>query len=494
MSHSKLRIETDKGILWEIREHFSFFVPGYKFMPKYRQGFWDGKIRIFDYNTQSIPAGLWWKLKKFCKSRNYPISVKRHPEFGSPEDKGKVDPQEIWNFVKDLKVSSKGKDITIRDYQFNAVCEALTEKRCLLISPTASGKSLIIYCILRWIQASLEENERILVIVPTTALVEQMYSDFADYAAKDDSWDAGENCHRIYSGKEKVNILQGVFISTWQSIYKLPKTWFRQFKLIFGDEAHGFTANSMEKAMEKAELAEYRIGTTGTLSGSKTHEMVLEGIFGKIIRVTTTAELQRKKEIADLHIKRMILEYNPEDRAVACGLKYHDEIKWLITNDDRNKLIRNLACSLEGNTIVMFRFIEHGKELYEMIKDKSKDRVFYVAGATHTDDREAIRRIVETQKNAKIVASDGVFSTGTNIKNLHNMIFTTPSKAQIRVLQSIGRTLRQSDNGVDSTLYDMIDDLRKSSKTNYAWKHGEVRRNIYDEEQFKYETHKVKMK
>lgn len=491
-NHAHLQVNVDRGIGWELREQFSFFVPGYEWMPAYRNKVWDGKIRLYDYTKGTIPVGLYPRLQAYCTKMGYALELEKS-DFGLPFEREPINVKEIWDFFKGLNLQVNGKPIEIRDYQFNAICKAIETKRILLLSPTGSGKSLIIYCLLRWWQA--RRDDKFLVIVPTTSLVEQMYSDFKDYSSQDPTWNVENECHKIYSGKEKTNVHEKIFISTWQSIYKLPKTWFNQFGTIFGDEAHLFTAKSLNASMDKAENAENRVGTTGTLDGTKTHQMVLEGVFGPVTRVTTTKKLQDSDTLAQLDIKVLKLIYPEELRKSFGKVKYQSEVDWVVRNEARNKFIRNLAIDLDGNTLIMFQFVDkHGKILYDMIKDKADHRVFFVAGETDKYDREAIRKIVETQKKSTIVASLGVFSTGVNIRNIHNLIFASPSKSQIKVLQSIGRGLRKSDNGQDTTLLDIVDDLSWGARKNYCLKHGEERMKIYQEEQFDFKVHKVQFK
>ncbi len=492
-NHSILSITCDDGIAYELRDHFAFFVKGFKFMPAYKRG-WDGKIRIFDIHKRTLPAGLYHELKKFCVDRDYEIILEKS-KFGEPGQKTTINPQEIWDFLQSLKIHSKGKPIQVRDYQFNAICKAIEDQRILLLSPTGSGKSLIIYCLIRWFMK--ERLDKLLIIVPTTSLVEQMYSDFDDYSSHDMSFNVSQNCHRIFSGQEKTNIHERVFISTWQSIFRLPRTWFGQFGVIFGDEAHLFTANSLTKSMEKAGHAQYRIGCTGTLDDSATNHLILQGVFGHIQVVTTTRKLQDAGSLAGLDINMLELIYPPEICSSFKGVSYQQEIDWIVRSETRNRFIKNLALDCKGNTLIMFQFIQkHGKVLYEMIRQSVPEdrKVFFVAGETDKDDREAIRHIVETQKDAIIVGSMGVFSTGVNLKNLHNIIFGSPSKSKIKVLQSIGRTLRIADNGIDSTLFDLWDNLKSDKKINYAYLHGKERLKIYKEQEFKVKHHKVNMK
>jgi superfamily II DNA or RNA helicase len=168
---------------------------------------------------------------------------------------------------------------------------------------------------------------------------------------------------------------------------------------------------------------------------------------------------------------------------------------YIVQSDKRNKYIRNLASGLQGNTLCLFQYVEkHGKDLYEMIQNKATDKkVFYVHGGVDADEREKIREITEKTDNAIIVASYGTFSTGINIRNLHNIIFASPSKSRIRNLQSIGRGLRLKDNNSHATLYDIADDLSYNEKENYTLAHFRERINIYSEEDFDYEIHNVEL-
>jgi superfamily II DNA or RNA helicase len=490
-NHSTLIVGCDHGIASELNDYFSFFVPGYKFMPLYKNKVWDGKVRLFNLQNREIHAGLVPHIREFASKRNYNVEME-DSYYGYPESFNTVDPKVIMDFIKSLNLHTKGNPIEIRDYQFDAICEGIRRKRAILLSPTGSGKSLIIYVLLRWYMKNYPN--KVLVIVPTTGLVEQMRSDFEDYSSHDEDFNVKDECHIIYEGKPKINIMEKVFISTWQSIYKLPPTWFEQFGIIFGDECHGFKSKSLSSIMLKSRNAEYRFGTTGTLDGTQTHQLVLEGLFGKLKKVTTTKKLQDEDTLAALDINMIVLDYPEELRKLNNKVKYQDEIDFIVKHQPRNKFIRNLALTQTGNTLVLFQFVEkHGKVLYDLITDKieSDRKIFFVSGDTETSDRDAIRRITETQKDAIIVASLGTFSTGINIRNLHNIIFTSPSKAQIRILQSIGRGLRKSDDGRETKLFDIVDDLQYKSNKNYALVHSEERIRIYKREQFNYKIYRI---
>jgi superfamily II DNA or RNA helicase len=318
-----------------------------------------------------------------------------------------------------------------------------------------------------------------------------MYTDFESYG-----WNVKKNCHRLYSGYSNKTDKK-VLISTWQSLYKLPKEYFKQFGVVFGDEAHLFKSKSLTEIMTKLIDCKYRIGLTGTLDGAHTHKLVLEGLFGAVNKVTSTKKLMDKKQLSDLVVRCLILKHTESNSKIVANGKYQDEIDYLVSNKSRQNFIRNLTLKLKGNTLVLFQLVEkHGKGLYEIIRERTKQgrEVFYVHGGVDTEEREKVRAITEKSHNAIIVASYGTFSTGINIRNLHNIIFASPSKSRIRNLQSIGRGLRLGDNKVNATLYDIADDLTYKSKENYTLKHFQERINIYTEEEFDYEIHNIELK
>ena len=483
LNHATLKVLCDRGVGAELREYFSFYVPGYKFMPAYRNRLWDGKIRLYNQITGEIYAGLFPQIIRFAESREYQIDIEES-DYGSPNEGQEVNPDFMMKFVDALKLPFK-----IRDYQFDALCTGIQRKNAILLSPTGSGKSLIIYTLMRWLLAAFDKKQKdVLIIVPTTSLVEQMYNDFKDYG-----YDVDRHCHKIYSGKDK-NTFKRVIISTWQSIHRFQHDWFERFGAVFGDECHGFKSKSLTTIMNKCTEAEYRFGTTGTLDGALTHELVLQGLFGKVYRVTSTRALQDNDTLAKLTIRRIILQYNEKTRREFGKKTYQEEIEHIVNYDRRNVFIKNLTLDLKGNTLVLYNYVEkHGKPLYRLIKDNADEsrRIFFVSGDTAATDREAIRAIVEKQKNSITVASLGTFSTGINIRNLHNIVFASPSKSQIRVLQSIGRGLRKTDDGKDTTLYDIIDDISWKSKKNFGILHADERLRIYGREKFNHKTYRV---
>ena len=477
-----LQVECDNpGICYELVQYFTFEVPGHKFMPAYRNKVWDGKIRLFSDKTGKIYVGLLSYIKEFCDRNEIEYVIA-----DDVDDTDNLDIEKVTDFVKSLKPQSKGKLLEIRDYQLDAIQCALSNHRGMLVSPTASGKSLIIYALIRFYHYLLKDK-KILILVPTTSLVEQMYSDFIDYGWND------KYLHRIYQGHEK-DTDKPVIISTWQSLYKLDKKYFENFGCVVGDEAHLFKSKSLTTIMTKLINCKYRFGMTGTLDGTQTHRLVLEGLFGKVEKVTSTKQLMDKDTLANLKIKCLVLKHKEEDCKTVKDLKYSDELQYIVAHKTRNDFISRLCDKLSGNTLCLYQLVEkHGLVLYNLMKDFDR-KVFFIHGGTDTETREKIRAITEEETNAIIVASYGTFSTGINIRNLHNIVFASPSKSRIRVLQSIGRGLRKSDKGVVHTsLLDIADDFTYKDRKNFTLNHFLERINIYNEEEFDYEIDRIRI-
>lgn len=474
-----LKVNAEPHVYQELSDEFTFDVPGAKFMPQYRNKYWDGKIRLFSTATGEIYVGLLDKLISFCKRYGYEYKFVNNKFFGTPfEVNEDISKEGVENYMKSICSHSP------REYQVEGVYDALRHNRRLLISPTASGKSLMIYSIVRYYA---ERNLRILLVVPTTSLVEQMYKDFQDYG-----WDAESHCHLIYSGREKFDD-RPITITTWQSIYKLERKWFEKYDVVIGDEAHLFKSKSLIQIMTKLHTAKYRFGFTGTLDGTQTHKWVLEGLFGPSYKIIRTEELMEKGFLSKLDINCIVLKHPPQKFE-----SYEDEIQYLITHEQRNKFITNLALDLKGNTLILYSRVEtHGEVLYKEINNKKTSesrKVFFVHGGIDAQEREEVRTITELEDNAIIVASYGTFSTGINIKNLHNVVFASPSKSRIRNLQSIGRVLRKGNNKTKAILFDIADDCTHNSKKNYTLNHLIERIRIYNEENFNYEILTVNLK
>lgn len=533
-----IKIDAEQSVLRELWDRFSYFVPNHEFTTAFKNGYWDGKKRLFHVQTRKLAYGLHTLVKEFCDEHEYeciyvdPIDVEH--EFSINEFR-----QMIASLSLTTMDDGKVIDIVPHSYQESAVIHAIQATRSLLLSPTSSGKSLMLYILMRYYFA--KTKSKILVIVPNTTLVRQLFGDFGDYSTKS-TWNVEANCHLIYDGAEK-HTDKRVTITTWQALavkerlpkelreeyavgktesqvkafvkkwnaqadYILDEDYFKQFGTVFGDECHLFSSEDpsgggeLLEIMNKLVKATYRIGTTGTLKDGKVHHLILEGIFGKVYKTTTTREMIDSGKAADLFIKCLVLQYSDDERKAMKKKTYPEEMEFLQSYLPRNKFIRNLALSLEGNTLVLFEKVEkHGKILHEMIKAHAAEgrKIFYVHGKVATDVRNEVRRITEGETNAIIVASYGTFSTGINIRNINNLVFASPTKAKVRVLQSIGRGLRLSSRKTKVILFDISDDLSHRNKTgstsrdNYSLQHFTERVNYYAQEEHKYKLYKIEL-
>jgi hypothetical protein len=236
-----VQIDCSDSVSYELRDAFTFMVPGAQFSPQFRAKLWDGKIRLWDVRKRLIYRGLIQQIITFANDRNYAYTYDDvyDTEFSLSDAK---------QFIQSINLTKEP-----RDYQIDAFIHAIRTKRTLLLSPTASGKSLIIYLILRYLHDKLN-HRKTLIIVPTTSLVSQLYKDFEDYG-----FDSSSYVHKIYSGQEK-DTEKSIVISTWQSLYKMPRKYFEQFDSVFGDEClHPDTLITMGDGTKK-KICEIVIG------------------------------------------------------------------------------------------------------------------------------------------------------------------------------------------------------------------------------------------
>lgn len=474
----------DRGIEQELSEYFTFEVPGAKYMPKYKSGMWDGKVRLYNLQTKMLYIGL---VSSVCTFLTESIVTYRLKNFS--EKTADLCEKTIENYVKSLKIASKSSLLNVRDYQLETIRKAINDKRMVITSPTSSGKSMVIYAVIRWLLDN--EYDNILILVPTVGLVNQLYADFEDYSSVN-NWDVDANIQKIYSGfsKEKSKPIK---ISTWQSIYKLDKKYFTSIDAVIVDETHLATGSSISSILEKCSNADFKIGLSGTIDKKKMNRLVLTGLFGPIHQVITTKELMDSGRVTKLTIDALLIKYPDEERKLVKGMKYQDEINYLVTHPVRNKFIAKLATKTTGNTLVLFQFVEkHGKVLYDIISKLTDRPVYYISGEVSADERERIRIELNNHSNAILIASVQTTSTGINIPALDNVIFASPSKSIYRVLQSIGRVLRLKEGKTVARLFDIGDDLSWKKTKNTTLNHLIDRLKIYTNEQFEYKIIEIK--
>lgn len=473
-----MRIDSDEDTLNDIYEHFSFFVPNYQFMPAFKYTEWDGKIHLFDRGTNKMEIGLLRRLIAFIGDAD--IDPKLQPEEEMSQEEAEA-------YVATLNLPDY---IQVDDYQYDAFLTCINKRRSFIISPTGSGKSLEIYLTAHYLNQKY--GYKTLIIVPTTSLTTQMVEEFVEY-------NNGEpvDAHSISAGVDK-NVDATYTVSTWQSIGKIPaaarKKWMNKFDVIIGDEGHTFNGKTLTGIMQQTDKVEYKFGFTGTLHDSKVDELQLNAMFGSIKQVVTTEELQKRGRLTKIEIKALKFQYPVElCQLMSKNKDYDKEIDFIEASAARLKKVGNLALSTNKNTLVLFRHIEHGNKIYEYIRTRTNRRIFLINGSTKKKIRDEFRAIVEKEEDAIIVASYGVLSTGVNIKNLHYIIFASPYKSKIKVLQSIGRGLRLHASKSVLVLFDLVDDLSYRNKKNFGVKHYVERYKLYLAEMFEVEHHTINL-
>lgn len=488
-NETHLQVDCSPSVAYELNEYFSFESPGAKFDPRVRSRLWDGRIRLFGLLSRELYVGLYLHLHQFCKERGYKIE-KVETEYGIPlEITPDITYENVEAYANSLELRDQyGESIDTYDFQLDAVFRGVKYQRRLFLSPTSSGKSLIIYLIIRLL-LQIDPDHKFLLVVPRVGLVEQLHNDFKDYSAIN-GWDVDANVAKVYAGMEK-EPKHAVTLTTWQSAIKNPPAHFTKYTAVIGDEAHEFKATSLVKIMSRCINAKFRLGTTGTLDGIPTNKLTLEGLFGPVHQVATTKELMDRGIVSQLKIKCVVLKHSAQECKENKGRTYPEEIEYLIGHEKRNQFIVKLAMAQPKNTMVLFqRVAKHGKILHAMLQQAAagKRNVYYVDGKVEVEVREQIRKILETEDNAIICASYGTFSMGISIRNLHSIVFGSPYKSRIKVLQSIGRALRLHKDKFFATLFDIGDNLtaKEGAKPNFSLDHLIQRIDIYNSEQFSY--------
>lgn len=472
-----IQVFGSKSLIYELGEYFTFEIPNHQHMPKFKNKLWDGKIRLFNRQSRKIYKGLFSDIVKFCADRNYQLESDYKPT------NSKITREQC----EQLFTHFKG-PFSPHNHQIESLYQSLVNQCAIIISPTASGKSYFLYILTRF----LEQTGKGLIIVPNTNLVEQLYKDFEYSSKNDDTWNIDDRVAKIYSGKTKTPH-QEIIISTWQSIYKMPPEFFHPFKYVIGDEVHHFKASSLKTIMENASNAEYRIGCTGSLDDTETHEKVLRGLFGPIKKVISTSELMKEGKVAQLSINAIIMEHDPNDAVLK--MKHAEQTKWFCMNEKRNQFIRKIIAGEKDNKLVLFQFVEdHGIPLFEAFKKEYPDKeAYYISGQTSIEERERIRKRLSETDDATLFASYGTYSTGMNVPSIRHVFSTYPGKSIIRILQSIGRALRLKSNKTTATFWDFGDIMIKGAKNNLGMVHLEYRLKLYMKEKFKVKSFKVKI-
>lgn len=462
VNESFISVTGDYGHLEKIKDRFSFMVKGAIFSKAYKNGIWDGKKYLFNMATKQLYIGLYDELIDYLETNNIEY------ESNYKHIKDKVSLNSVIEYAENVGLPFK-----LREYQMFGIYTALKNRRGVLLSATSSGKSAIQYVTAKYL---VDKGKRIIIVVPRISLVEQLYGDFEEYGM-----DVKKNLHRIYSGKSS-ETNKPIIVTTFQSLKSIKRSILKDIDAVFVDEAHNSSNNTLKTFLCTMSHCKYKLGFTGTLSGNRCDDSLVKGLFGEVVEVITPKQLIEMGYAPKLEIKVHVLRH-PTKKFYA----YEDEVEHICSNEIRNEYIKSLCGKLSGNTLVLFSRIEtHGNVILENVKKLKKKDVYYVYGGTDVEDRERVRKLTEKNDDVIICASYGVFSTGVNIKRLHNIIFASSTKSKVTGLQSIGRGLRKHSTKEKVTVYDLVDDYSggDKKKINYTLSHFKTRLKYYKEEGF----------
>lgn len=462
----KLRCE-DTGLFSEIREHFSVENPNARFARRYNRFASSRKYVIT--GTGTCELGLYWEIRKYLIKEQINTDISISP-----------------NLEKALKV---GLDVELcdhfnfklRDYQEDVVGKALRLGRGTCVLGTGAGKTFITAALIEnyFINSSDQDTFKCLMLVPDLGLVAQTYDEFINCGStfKVTKW----------TGKHEPDLTANVIIANIgiiQSRFE-DNDWLKYIDLLVVDECHKITSgNKISKIVQKIKT-QNKYGFTGTLPEDQVDKWSIIGKLGPVVYEKTSYELRLEDHLANVSVKVLELNYTQRINYVTNN-RYREELDFVYENSDRNKFLTKLCSKLSNNILLLVNHIKHGEVLQEYLEEVQDKQVYFIRGEVAVDERERIKQIMEDHDNVVCIAISAIFSTGINIKNLHNIIFAAGGKSFIRTVQSIGRGLRKHETKNKLIIMDICDNLP------YGMRHCEKRKSIYDKEKIQYKSIKIK--
>jgi superfamily II DNA or RNA helicase len=496
---------TNNKILKGVSKHLERVVEGAQFNPRYQQGTWNGKISLLDRRTQTIPFGLWLEVITFCKTNNYQYTIKG-------TDVTELTTSDVFSakFIQHFedKIMSKTMPFKLRPYQIDSLAPALKLGKAINLLCTGSGKSVLIHYTMQLLRRT-KEAERTLVIVPNISLVQQLFANIEDdynyKAIKDEAYMLyGETKNKEKQLINSNSIDKPFLITTYQSIMRKNDSWFKQWDAVLIDEVHGVNSNakSLTAISKKCYNAKYKLGYTGTLGLAELDKLTVLGYVGPVTYIIKNKQLMDLGFLSKIDIKRYIVRYKDEEfHAGIKGLSYVAEVKQIEDNMDRLGTYKSIFSHVKDgqNVLILVKHIKHLDKLQEYFEthpDYDGYEVNRIDGRVKGTKREEIRQSViksDDMTNTILLSNYACFSTGSNIPNLHHVVFGASAKGFIVVMQSLGRGLRLAENKESLMLHDVIDDFStiqgtgRRVKKNALYKHGEARLKYYTGEGFECE-------
>lgn len=480
LNNSVASFVTDAGLARELRSQFSFYASNYKWDKRYKLGYWDGTISPLNLKDRTIPVGLIPRVKRYLEEQRI-----TYQDNTLSSEKIDLTDEQIRQFFE------QHGPFTPHEPQIKALQHCLSEARNIILAPTSLGKSYIIHALNVW---HTKKNRNVLILVHRANLVLQLQSNFVDEYLSEKYYSTST----IYDGK---TVDSQVLITTWQSVKDLDSDWFNQFDVIIGDEIHRHKAKVITEIFNKADQVQYRHGFTATLDNdSDADAMVLEGIYGPPVQVTTLEQQIQDKISVTCDVFVVVLKYGSRhckklhqliDIEKKAGKEHPDfvvESNFLENFNERTGIIANIATSLKGNTLVAYKKIEHGNQIFQAINDRTNITTYLINSKVPKSKRFDIQKNIEKLENSISVVSFGTFAEGINIPNLNNLVIGSQLKSSITVPQLIGRMIRQSFGKHKANIIEICDDLTYNGKQNIFLKHFKKRMEFYMRNRFKVKT------
>lgn len=475
-----------------------------------QEGFCDASEHFYDNNTNLLPIGLIPRVSKLLKTRlgcSIRLDDEIHKMYIPP--KGLVTEHDVRAYAATLKLHNREKGFEIKPYlhQYKLAERALNGRRISLLACTSAGKSLSMCIIARYLME--REHKKILIVVPSTNLVEQLYSDFYN----DYGWDdAGRHCTLIHStSKDKLSkkeleelrkmnigeekLLKDITISTWQSLQYKSDEFFSVFTAVLVDEAHSTRGVKLRDILAKCVNAnDFKVGVSGTLPDDGIDAGYIESQLGRKEEIVRLRELVLAGILTPVQVNALYIPYPHKNRAMICSQKYDDEAAIVNTNSSRrdvmDMLINGGRINKEQNTVILFKGIQNLELMHDFLKEKHPEFNYSVIkGEISALERENIRKSIEYSTGNIILATYGCMKQGVNIKLLHNLVMADPAKSAYMVVQSIGRIVRPHKDKKMAFVYDFVDDASyyymprrggpPKMKTNYMIRHFFEREGYY---------------
>jgi len=516
------RIEYHQIGLWLTRH-----VKGYKFMPAFKMGVWNGQQTYF--KNGKVNLGLWKETLKACQEIGVPFVIENKEDFPINRD---ITLEKVQQFCKDFfkthKVKNKqGEWINFvpYDHQIESAYKILKNRYCMAEVATSGGKSLIISIVIFYTLKYIEPSAKFLIIVPSITLVTQFYDNIVEYnlgvnnilEMREKNSDKITNTNhspvdirieevmserpRKWSGTQDANI----YIGTYQSLEKWPKEFFKQFHTVVTDEAHGAKAKTITTILGHTFKSAYsRFGVSGTFPEDSTCEILtIQSVLGPKITEVSASELKEKGIITPMDIKVVLMNHEDADfeersatiRKGGYGKEAFDlEKDYIHQSAPRLEFIKKIVQKCDSNTLLLFHTIEYGQSIFNKLSAELTDKEFYyIDGEISGKKREEIKKEMEktTGKVKVLIASFGTLSTGVSINAIFNVVFADSFKSEQIIIQSIGRALRLHDDKKRAIIFDLVDVFTSKDWSNILWKHFKEREKFYIKRKYPYKIIKV---